>query len=139
MCDDDETTMTIMHDCLATTLPPPPTMNVEQDDNYQQNTIAIEVPIEHEIYYNDLIMEKVISHVSNFKHRLAIQLASHRLYDISRCCDHISLDDEPSNVLDACFQHVDNRIGISFAGNQLNLPVLVTSKRVFTVETKVCE
>ncbi|KAL3986208.1 hypothetical protein ACH3XW_41795 [Acanthocheilonema viteae] len=84
--------------------------------------------IGRQVYFNDVIMRKVISFVNDVKHRQNLELVSITMKDLSSRVPYISYNNDNS-ILDIYFTRVEPVMNISIAGNNFKVTALTSSVR----------
>lgn len=85
--------------------------------------------LKEDVYYNDYIMERIISFVPNIKDRVNIELCSKRMQYLSMRSPYSSycLD---NSVLDINYTMVEPTMSLNVAGNRVNVPSLTSAERI---------
>uniref|UniRef100_A0A914V8Y3 Uncharacterized protein n=1 Tax=Plectus sambesii TaxID=2011161 RepID=A0A914V8Y3_9BILA len=97
-----------------------------EDEETEQ--VPVVIPLAHKIYYNDLVMKIIIGYIGNFKDRCNVELSSKRLRKLSRLCEYKPLRGS-YDLLEATFQNADERLSFCLAGNKVDVPILIASRR----------
>ncbi|VDK87553.1 unnamed protein product [Litomosoides sigmodontis] len=87
-----------------------------------------ELDIGKQVYFNDVIMRKVVSFVNNVRDRQNLELVSVTMNDLSSRVPYISFDNDNS-ILDIYFTRVEPVMNVSIAGNDFKVMALTSSVR----------
>ncbi|VDN87598.1 unnamed protein product [Brugia pahangi] len=113
-------------DILLTVLPP--TNDVSPD----------EWDIGKQVYFNDVIMRKVVSFVNDIKDRQNLELSSIAMNDLSSRVPYISYNNDNS-ILDMYFTRIEPVMNISVAGNDFKVMAITSSVRRTCVDNPISQ
>uniref|UniRef100_A0A0R3RV96 F-box domain-containing protein n=1 Tax=Elaeophora elaphi TaxID=1147741 RepID=A0A0R3RV96_9BILA len=91
-----------------------------------------------QVYFNELIMRKVVSFVSDVRDRQNLELASIIMNDLSSRVPYISYNNDNS-ILDLYFTRVEPVMNIDVAGNEFKVAALTSSVRRACMDIPICQ
>ncbi|EJW71507.1 hypothetical protein WUBG_17585 [Wuchereria bancrofti] len=91
-----------------------------------------------QVYFNDVIMRKVVSFVNDIKDRQNLELSSITMNDLSSRVPYISYNNDNS-ILDMYFTRIEPVMNISVAGNDFKVMALTSSVRRTCVDNRISQ
>ncbi|KHN81744.1 hypothetical protein Tcan_07185 [Toxocara canis] len=102
----------------------------KEEEQFVDDDVAY---LKDQVYYNDYIMERIISFVPSIKDRVNIELCSKRMQRLSMRSPYSGFCLNNS-VLDINYTMVDSTMSLNVAGNRVNVPSLTSAERIVTEE-----
>ncbi|KAK6109376.1 hypothetical protein QQG55_35755 [Brugia pahangi] len=91
-----------------------------------------------QVYFNDVIMRKVVSFVNDIKDRQNLELSSIAMNDLSSRVPYISYNNDNS-ILDMYFTRIEPVMNISVAGNDFKVMAITSSVRRTCVDNPISQ
>uniref|UniRef100_A0A1I8EPE5 F-box domain-containing protein n=1 Tax=Wuchereria bancrofti TaxID=6293 RepID=A0A1I8EPE5_WUCBA len=112
--------------------------NSDECDMISDSVSTEEWDIGKQVYFNDVIMRKVVSFVNDIKDRQNLELSSITMNDLSSRVPYISYNNDNS-ILDMYFTRIEPVMNISVAGNDFKVMALTSSVRRTCVDNRISQ